>query len=336
MPLSVSVILPVHNGGSPFRQCLRALLSARPVSAEIIVVPDGESDGAWRHALGHGIFVLKPDGGSRGPAYARNRGALHASGDILFFVDADVVVPPGIIGEIQDAFSQDERLDALIGSYDDAPAEPGFLSQYRNLLHHYVHQTSNQEASTFWGACGAIRRDVFLRAGGFDESYREASIEDIELGYRLKQSGRTIRLKKNLQVKHLKKWRIGSMLRTDLLRRAVPWTTLMLQSRSLQNDLNLRTESRLSVVAAYTFAFACVGALWWVEAVYLAVATGLLLLALNAPLYDFFRRKRGWTFALGSIPWHWLYFLYGGLGFVIGAVMFLARTGPRGRVPKHA
>lgn len=124
----------------------------------------------------------------------------------------------------QTLFSRELDLAALIGSYDDAPGATNFLSQYRNLLHHYVHQTGNEEASTFWGACGAVRREVFLAMGGFDESYRQASIEDIELGYRLKRAGLKILLCKALQVKHLKRWEAGSLLKADFCYRALPWT----------------------------------------------------------------------------------------------------------------
>ena len=64
--------------------------------------------------------------------------------------------------------------------------------------------------------------------GGHDERYRRPCIEDIELGYRLRDAGHEIRLCRDLQVKHLKRWRLGDMLTTDLLKRAVPWTRLML------------------------------------------------------------------------------------------------------------
>src|SRR5207244_3699087 len=129
---------------------------------------------------------------SEGPARARNLGAHAAAGDLLFFVDADVAIGPDAIDQILAAFEDDPGLAAVFGSYDDEPDAPNFLSQYRNLLHHHVHQTSCAAASTFWAGCGAIRRDVFLAAGGFDERYRNPSVEDIELGYRLTRDGQRI------------------------------------------------------------------------------------------------------------------------------------------------
>ena len=168
---TVSVIIPVHNGGDKFRRCLLSVKALRTSPAEVIVVADGNSDGSWKLAEEFDMRVLKrPVSG--GPARARNLGAQHAKGDILFFIDADVTVPDDTIEQVLNSFQNDPELDALIGSYDDEPFESNFLSQYKNLLHHYVHQTSNKEASTFWGACGAIRRDVFVKMGGFDKGYR--------------------------------------------------------------------------------------------------------------------------------------------------------------------
>ena len=202
---TVSVIIPVHNGGEDFHRCLSAVTELEPPPDEIIVVVDGDTDGSECLAEGFDVQVLiAPTHG--GPARARNLGARTARSDILFYVDADVVVPHDAILQVADAFSHEPDLVAVFGSYDNAPAATNFLSQYKNLFHHHVHQTGREEASTFWAACGAIRRGVFLALGGFDERYREPSIEDIELGYRLTQAGHRVRLRKTLQVKHLKHW----------------------------------------------------------------------------------------------------------------------------------
>ena len=315
--LAVSVIIPVYNGGESFRRCLSALVNTIPAPLEIIVVADGDTDGSWLLAREFGVQVMRTNTRS-GPAVARNLGACFAQGEILFFVDADVVVRPDAIGQVVSTFERELSLAALIGSYDDAPDATNFLSQYRNLLHHYMHQSGCEEASTFWGACGAVRREVFLEVEGFDDSYRQASIEDIELGYRLKQAGYTIRLNKALQVKHLKRWEITSLLKADFCYRALPWTELIWRDRLLINDLNLQVSNRLSVALTFGLLSAVVAAYWWSG--FLAVALGicLSLLFLNLPVYHFFWRKRGIRFALQVIPWHWFYYFYSGLAFIIG------------------
>ncbi|HLA63663.1 MAG TPA: glycosyltransferase family 2 protein, partial [Rhodothermales bacterium] len=185
---TLSVIVPAHFGGEGLGRCVAALRAATPPPDEIVVVADGETDGAWRGFDGPDLRVIvRPHAG--GPAAARNAGARAARGDVLFFVDADVVVRPDTLARVRRAFAEDAGLAALIGSYDDTPGDPGFLSQYRNLLHHHTHQTAHGEARTFWGACGAIRQAAFHAVGGFDEAYREPSVEDIELGYRLVRAG---------------------------------------------------------------------------------------------------------------------------------------------------
>jgi GT2 family glycosyltransferase len=316
--LSISVIIPVHNGGESFRRCLLSVIQAKLPQTEVIVVADGVSDHSEQFAktLNDIVVIQTPE--TRGPAYVRNVGAKVAQGDLLFFVDADVEIRPNTLAMVKTAFQRDASLDALIGSYDDAPGEPNFLSQYKNLFHHYVHQTAQEDASTFWGACGAIKRQVFLKIGGFDERYRYPSVEDIELGYRLKANGYKIQLCKTLQVKHLKHWRPVSLLRAEFFYRALPWTELLLRDRSLRNDLNLQWSSRLSVLLVYGLVCTVIAGAWWPQVWWLTSAMVLLLLGLNLPVYQFFQHKRGFLFVLRVIPWHWLYYLYSGLAFAIG------------------
>ena len=167
---TISVIVPVHRGEKPFHRCLSSLKALEPAPHEIIVVADGDPESA-RVAETMGVQVVRTPAAG-GPARARNLGAQHARGDILFFIDADVTVSPDAITRLDTLFTQDPNLTAVIGSYDDQPAASNFLSRYKNLMHHYVHQISQETASTFWGACGAIHRDTFLAMSGFDERYR--------------------------------------------------------------------------------------------------------------------------------------------------------------------
>ena len=315
---TISVIIPVHNGGVSFRQCLASLKSSIRPADEVIVVADGDTDGSWQAAEAFGAKVIR-FATAGGPARARNAGARAAKGDILFFVDADVTVHPETIAQVEQAF-RDPKLSALIGSYDDAPGASNFLSQYKNLFHHYTHQISSEKATTFWGACGAVRRTAFFSVGGFDESYRRPCVEDIELGYRLSRAGYSIALRKNIQVKHLKCWRPISLLKAEIFYRALPWTELILQNRRFDADLNLSHTNRLSVILAFALVSILIVSPLAPWLLWGAAAIASALLAINLNVYRFFYHKRGLLFTLGVVFWHWLYFLYGGAAFAWGTV----------------
>jgi len=313
----VSIVIPVHNGGEQFKRCLSSAVDAISHEGEIIVVADGDTDGSWQFAKKIGVKVLKiPKVG--GPAKARNLGAREATGDILFFFDADVALASDTIECVTAVFRDNFDLAALFGSYDDEPFETNLLSQYKNLLHHYVHQTSKEDAFSFWTGCGAIRREIFMEMGGFNETYRNPSIEDIELGYRLKKAGHKIRLVKEIQVKHLKRWRAISMVKTDFFSRALPWTSLILKENLLADDLNLKTSARISTILVYLLLFMGILAPFSPWLLIPIACCTITLLALNRDLYLFFINKRGLGFAIRTLPWHWLYFFYSGLAFVIG------------------
>ncbi len=244
------MVIPVYNAAGFLRSCLDHLSRSTCKDYECIVVDDGSTDDSAGIARRYGAKVVST-GGRRGPAHARNLGARQAAGDILLFIDSDVLVHPGTLARILADFSEDSALDGVIGSYDDSPGASDFLSQYRNLMHCYVHQTGRRDASTFWSGCGAIRRTVFLEHNGFDESYGRPAIEDIELGYRLTAAGRKLILDRRLLVKHLKPWGLWRVIKTDVLDRGVPWTELILRDQKLPNDLNVQLSQRLSVALVF-------------------------------------------------------------------------------------
>ena len=356
--MKLSLIVPVRNGGADLGRCLSAIAAARAACAdvaatELIVVDDGSTDQSAANARAAGAKVLAtPAPGGRGPAAARNLGARAATGDYVFFVDADVALHPDALRRAAEAFGADPSLEAVFGSYDDQPAAPNFLSQYKNLLHHYVHQHAHAQASTFWTGCGAMRLSTFQALGGFDAvTYQRPSIEDIDLGYRLRRRGGEIKLLKDMQCVHLKRWTVRSLLRSDFFERGLPWTVLLwresrarrtsepllatgdllrlpdlaLARRPFQLDLNLQTSNRVSVALAALLTGLGVATAFAPRLWPLALLPALALLGLNRHLYQFFARRRGWGFALAAIPWHWLYYLYNNLSFGLGTLLYFTR-----------
>jgi glycosyltransferase involved in cell wall biosynthesis len=282
MSPALSVVVPVRNDPKRLRACLDSLKASTDRDHELIVVDDASTDTTPEVAAGSGARVERLDQRS-GPAAARNHGAQAARGEYLFFVDADVCVHPETLSLVAAAFASDPTIDALFGSYDRQPGEPNLLSQYKNLFHHFVHQQAASDASTFWSGCGAIKRSVFLELGGFDTAYDRPCIEDIELGARLRRTGRRIVVRKEVQASHLKRWTLPGILRSDFWDRAVPWTELSLREGRLPNDLNLKLSQRVAALLTYVLVAVFAVAAWRRPALLLApIAVLAGVLALDA------------------------------------------------------
>jgi GT2 family glycosyltransferase len=309
----ISIVVPAHNNADDLLLCLAALQRAAPAAAEILVVDDASTDDTASRAAARGVRVLRRTQNG-GPAAARNDGARAAGGDIVLFVDADVVVASDAVERVRAAFAADPELAAVFGSYDAQPRHPGVISRYRNLLHHFVHQHGHANASTFWAGCGAIRRAVFEASGGFDAiRFPRPSIEDIELGHRLRAAGHRIRLDRGLQGTHLKRWTLASLVGTDITRRALPWARLLVEGGPMPDDLNLAWGQRLSaLLVAMAGGFLALAWFWpWFLSVAAAALLGVFIL--NRELYAFFRRQHGLRFAAAGILLHFLYYVYSGL-----------------------
>ncbi len=318
-----SVVMPVLDGGAVFERCLAALEGSSFTDYDLIVVDDGSTDASAEIARRAGARVIQT-AGRVGPGRARNLGVAEARGEFVLFLDADCEVHPDTLANAARELEADPGLDALFGSYDDQPAARSLVSTYKNLQHHFVHQRGQGEASTFWAGCGAVRRRVFLELGGFDsELYARPSIEDIELGSRLRQSGHRILLAPAVQVKHHKHWKLWQLIRTDVCDRGIPWTELMLAQRHLPGDLNLDAGGRASGVSVWLLLGMLGASVAWGFLGWVALLLAVILVVLNRDFYRFLWRRRGLWFVLRAVPLHWLYYLYSVLAFAVGSLRYL-------------
>jgi cellulose synthase/poly-beta-1,6-N-acetylglucosamine synthase-like glycosyltransferase len=320
--LRTTIVIPFHRNLPQLEQSLPAARRSMP-EAEIIVAADGATEDCRPLAASCHARVVEVPGPS-GPAVARNRAAELATGDVLVFVDADVVAAPTAIPGMCDLLASAPDVAAVFGAYDLTPPERNFMSQFKNLTHVRVHEVGNPEASTFWAGLGAVRTDVFRELGGFDERFRRPSIEDIELGNRIVAAGRRIRLDPRFRGTHLKRWTLRSCIVTDIQARGVPWTQLIHRTGTVANDLNTSVALRLSVVVAYLAVLALVATVVSPWALIAVAALLLLLVGLNLDYYRWFARQRGLLFALRVVPVHLVHHLCNGVSFVAGTVLHVA------------
>ncbi len=316
----ISVIVPFYNAAATLARCLESILASDYGNFEVIVVDDRSDDDSPRLAEREGVLLLQMIRRS-GAAAARNLAAAAATGEILYFADADVLVPPNMLARVAEIFAADPDLDACFGAYTTLPAANNFASVYKNLIHHYTHLTSDKHAATFWCGCGAIRREAFARVQGFNESYPAASVEDIELGYRLTKLGARIQLHSDLRVTHAKRYTLWSLIRSDFCDRAIPWTRLMAAQNIFRADLNLKASNIVSGVLLAIFLPLAVAGIFALPVEYQwapVVAVVLGYFALNARIWWFVLRVKGFFFSLAFLGMYVVTYLYSVIGFAIG------------------
>lgn len=280
-PVMLTVVVPATDNPPTLERCLEALAAGGHGPDELIVVREAPSAGF---------------------AAARRTGATAAQGDVVAFVDSDILVHPDALARIRAAFEENESLAALFGSYDDAPEATGVVSRFRNLLHHHVHQSSPGSIATFWGGLGAVRSDALDAVGGFDPN--ERWLDDVDLGMRMAAAGFRIELRPEIQGTHLKRWTLRSMIWTDFAIRGIPWVRLLFRHRTLSTELNLGWRHRVSAVGAVATAAALVARRPF------GAAAGLgTLVVLNRRFYALVLRREGPVRVTAAVGLHAIHHL---------------------------
>jgi len=321
--LLVSVVVPTYYAGGDLDKYLGAVAKSDWPNVEILVADDASTDETAREiAERHGATYIRLEQNS-GPAIARNIGAREARGDIIMLMDADVMFHPDAISRAVDVLSREPEVGAIFGSYDDSPTHPAFLSQYRNLYHHWNHQMGNTEASTFWTGCGAVKREAFEAVSGFSLDFPKPGMEDIEFGYRLKESGYRILLVKDMQCTHLKDWPLTRMIYTDIFQRGVPWMSLMLQYRDRSHNLNTDYPARIATLAAGILGLSLVIAPFYPLALWVVLLMTLVIVLSQWGFYKLTARIRGWGFTLGVVPAQVIFFFCCAVSIPLGIFHYL-------------
>jgi len=246
----ISIVIPVYNGERTLSECLTWVFRSEFESFEVLLVDDGSTDRSRTIASTFPCRIVTTPG-RVGPARARNIGAQEARGDILFFIDSDVMLRPDGLRELDEAFEASE-LDAVCGVQTAEMRHRNLASQYKNLWMRWTYLRQTGPVPLFYTTAAAIRREAFVRVGGFDEGYALPDVEDTAFGQRLAREGIQVRVLAPLEVEHVKHYSLWGMLKTDFMR-SVSLTRLKLRH---PDDLG---DNNTSVPGSYIASVALVG-----------------------------------------------------------------------------
>jgi len=325
--LRLSVVVPIQKTDVAVREVLTSIcnsLMARD-SYELIVVDDQSTEESASLAARYADKVVRLSGPPAGPAYARNRGVEIAGGAVVAFVNGDVAVSPGTLPAMMRTLAERPEIDGISASHSETSAAQNFASRYWSLLLRYGEQRHGGQHAHFAAGCGAVRRDVLVSAGMYDEwRFVTEGVENFDLVHRLIVAGHRVILDSNIRVTHLKRWTF----------RAVCWEvwrrgTLLARSLGYQRTrTTIPGEVVFTLSRALSPAVAVLGTLT-LAAAFLpephALATGGIafsaLLLTNLPVHRFYAKAAGLGFAVAAAPMHILVQLVAGMALCNGWIL---------------
>lgn len=303
--LQVSVIIPVKNGNKTLGACLRSIKRSYFKNVEILVVDDRSTDNSVEIAESYNCKVLQSPEGD-GANRARNFGAKNAKGDILVFIDSDVVIKRDTILTVVETL-EDGGVDAVVGIYTTRHRHENLVSQYKNLWIRYSYLKSPPAIDWLFGAISGVKRDVFDNIGGFDvELLAHHGNDDIELGKRFTQANLSIVLNLDIEVEHLKNYTVLSFIKNEF-NRSLGFAKL---ATSLGETKSSVTKGFANIYPTFVistlYSFIVIGILALAltgiaDYLYVVVAFGIYLL-MNIRFLNYLEQVRGLFAMVAMIP----------------------------------
>ena len=325
---NISVVIPAASAPDVFRECLQSVCfnSVRP--SEVLIIDDAMDDKARDICRAFNVSVLKNPG--KGVSAARNYGASRATGDIILFMDTDVIVPEHALATIKSLMKISD-VQGLVGVQSLNVRYRNFYSRYKNQWMRFTYRRLRNDIHLFYTSFAVIRRQVFLAIGGFDENYRMPSIEDTAFGAVLGREGIRIRPTPEIEVEHVKHYSLRSVLKTDF-KRSSALVRYVMRNWLEQKSGGVR---KTSVPRRFMLSAAIMAAAW-ISLLSISVTHGIgvglffacsgLILPVNSNWLRHLWLEEGYVFAVKSclfLPLDVTFvitgMLWGGIGFVLGS-----------------
>jgi GT2 family glycosyltransferase len=286
----VSIVIPAYNAETTLGACLDGLRAQTDSDCEIIVVDDGSTDATRALAESKNARVISQP--NRGAAAARNAGARAARGEIVLFLDADCVPGARWIAAMIAPFADAEIVGAGgMKQTRQTGIIPRFIQMEFDDRYNRVRQ--HRYIDFIDSGTAAYRRDAFLKHAGFDTSLLDA--EDVDLSYRLSEQGRKMKFAPDAIVYCIHPESVFEYLRRK--HTYARWRAFVYRRypRKIAYDSRTPQTQKLQSALAGFLPLALVAAIFWREALWIAGALVLLLLATTLPFVARWSRRARWV-----------------------------------------
>lgn len=326
--LKISIVIPVYNRETLIYKCLDSIYKTDYPNFEVIVVDDGSTDNSTKTAQKFPCKIIKLKK-NKGVAYARNIGAKNAKGDILYFVDSDIVQKGDTITQIASEFEKDDKLGVLAASLSREPLNKGFGPSFIALRYFYlttlnmIREGKNKQKVTFFpSASAAIKKKVFDKTKGFDTSFKLGG-EEHELGHRICKDHK-IYIHKDIEV--IANFKTIPKRAWTVLKRSIIHVPVFLKWRRFEKVGNIKLKETFTtfIVLLTTISFLISSLIPQLLISPLFLFSFFLIL--NSRLYHFIFNEKSLTFMIKGIFADFILYLSKGIGLSVGILrLFISR-----------
>ncbi len=321
---SVSVIIPVYNAQRTLGETLQAACASDYPDFEVIVVDDCSTDASRDIAEQYPVRLIKQPR-NLGVAKARNRAAEEAKGEILVFMDSDIVPAPDTLRRFAAAFESDPKIRVAGGVMSGALDDKRWGVTFIGLKCVYLFEGRHRARTRYLSCCfpsygGAVQRDVFAEVGGFDSSLGGIGGEDYDLGLRLIKHHKVVFFT-DIKLRHhylplfpkLKQW----------FKRSNRVLGSFLRARGRRDNPN-GPQEQISVMLAVLMLAALLLSPLYPALLWASLALFTLTVVMNYHFYFWVAKRKHIVFAFYSVICNTLYYLTVGVGVSLALVRHIA------------
>ncbi len=299
--MKLSVIVPAYNVEKVLPTCLKSVRKSNYRSFELIVVDDGSNDHTAQIAHRYADRVVSHKK-NLSRIQARDTGLKASHGDIVVFIDSDIVLRRDTLEKVVRFFDSHPSTNVLTGLLSDRHFNHDFYSQYKNLYMNYIFRQLPERVTFIFGSIFAFRRST---VSGMVEGFAKG--EDTALGQDLFQKGEEIFFSKDLEVIHLKKYSFMSWIKNDF---EIPfnWASIFIAyhgwrqlGRNKVGFAHSPKTQLLSIALVPVIFHVLIGAITMQHSLYYLASVGAIWLGLNVGFFSYLFRKKGMAFGLLSV-----------------------------------